>query len=337
MSATEHAFDDLARLARSSGFSGAIRLDLGPDTVFEHAFGQAHRALGVANTVDTRFAMASGSKGFTAVAAMSLVHDGHLTLDTTARSLLGDDLPLIDDGVTLEHLLTHRSGIGDYLDEDVVDSDDVMFSVGMLVTTDDFLPLLAGHPTKFAPGERFSYCNGAFVVLAMLIERATGQPFHDVVQERVFGPAGMSATGFLRSDELPGDAALGYIDDGPRTNVFHLPARANGDGGAYTTVADMRRFWDALMAGRLLPASVVEQMTAPTTVAADDERDYGIGLWLDPGHHEVGLVGFDAGATFASGRGHDDAFTYTIVTNTGRGAWAMRSALLELLDTVLPT
>ncbi len=159
--------------------------------------------------------------------------------------MLGTDLPLIDDGVTIEHLLAHRSGIGDYLDEDAGDFDlsDYLMPVPVheLARTEDYLAVLDGYPTKFAPGERFAYCNGGYVVLALIVERASGVPFHDVVRERVCEPAGMRDTAFLRSDELPGNAALGYLEiDGVwRSNVFHLPVRGSGDGGIYTTVGDV--------------------------------------------------------------------------------------------------
>ncbi len=76
----------------------------------------------IPNTVATLFATASCTKGFTALTVMSLVEDGTLELTTTARSVLGEDLPLIADDVTLEHLMAHRSGIGDYVDEDEIES-----------------------------------------------------------------------------------------------------------------------------------------------------------------------------------------------------------------------
>ena len=136
-----------------------------------------------------------------------------------------------------------RSGIGDYLDEDVLDSEDYPMPVPVhrLVTTEDFLPILDGYPTKFRAGERFSYCNGGFVVLALIAERLAGRSYHDLVREVVCSPAGMTHTDFLRTDALPGTAALGYVEvDGKwRTNVFHLPL-ATGDGGMYTTAADCR-------------------------------------------------------------------------------------------------
>ena len=105
---------ELEAIAADTGFSGVIRVDDPDGHSLETAHGLAHRGYGIANEVETRFAVASGAKGLTALAVMSLVEDGTLDLATTARSVLGPDhLPLVDDGVTLEHLLAHRSGIGD--------------------------------------------------------------------------------------------------------------------------------------------------------------------------------------------------------------------------------
>ena len=108
------------RITGETGFSGVVRLDRGDEIELVKAYGLAHRGFEIPNTVDTRFGIASGTKGLTALTVMSLIEEGKLTLTTTARSVLGDDLPLIDDAVTVEHLLAHRSGIGDYYDEEIV-------------------------------------------------------------------------------------------------------------------------------------------------------------------------------------------------------------------------
>ena len=103
-------------------------------------------------------------------------------------------------------MLAHRSGIGDYYDEEVhtdVDSFVLPVPVGDLATTESYLAVLDGFPTKFAPDERFAYCNSGYVVLALLAERASRVPFHELVVQRVCEPAGMRDTGFFRSDELP--------------------------------------------------------------------------------------------------------------------------------------
>ncbi len=167
----------LDRLADETAFSGVVRVDIGDAIVFSHAYGMAHRALGVVNTVDTRFGIASATKGLTALAVVSLIEEGRLDLTTAARSVLGKDLPLIADDVTVEQLLAHRSGIGDYLDEDEdLDLDDYLLAVPAheLATTEQYLQVLDGYATKFTAGERFSYCNGGYVVLALIAERVAG-------------------------------------------------------------------------------------------------------------------------------------------------------------------
>ena len=203
---------------------------------------------------------------------MSLIEDGALELSTPARSVLGSDLPAIDDGVTVEHLLSHRSGIGDYFDEEAgfeVEEYVLPVPVHELATTEDYLAVLEGHASKFAPGERFAYCNGGYVVLALIAERASGVPFYELVEQRVCRRAGLTDTAFLRSDELPARTALGYVEvDGTwRSNVFHLPVRGSGDGGIYSTAADLGWFWRAFFAGGIVSTDWVSEMVRPRSDA----------------------------------------------------------------------
>jgi len=193
-------------VADQDQFAGVVSVHRGGDTEFARAYGLADRAHEIPNTVGTRFAIASGTKGLTALVVVSLINDNALAMSTTARSVLGADLPLIGDDVTVEHLLAHRSGIGDYLDEEAgYDVTDYLLTVPPqdLASTERYLAVLGGHPAKFRAGERFSYCNSGYVVLALIAERVSGVAFDQLVAERVCGPAGMADTGFLRSDELP--------------------------------------------------------------------------------------------------------------------------------------
>jgi CubicO group peptidase (beta-lactamase class C family) len=264
----------------SDGFSGVVRV--GDDS---WAFGYADRAHEIPNAIDTQFGIASGTKGLTRLVAESV-----LPPDLHARNLLGDDLPLIDDRVTVAHLLEHTSGIGDYYDEDVhTDFEAYVMTVPVheLATTEDYVRALDGYAQQFEPGARTKYCNSGYVVLALLAERSAGRSFYDLVDELVCRPAGMSSTAFLRSDALPGTAAFGYLTDG-RTNVFHLPVRGSGDGGIYTTLDDIDRFWS---------------LTAGSDVAQ--------------------LSGGDAGVSFMSVRER-----FTVISNESRGARAVAEALL---------
>jgi CubicO group peptidase (beta-lactamase class C family) len=323
MSELRRRVDETAAL---TGFAGVVRVERGGAVELDAAYGLADRRHGVAMTTDSQLGMASGSKTFTAVVVMRLVEQGLLTLATTARHLLGTDLPLIADDVTVEHLLSHRSGIGDYLDEDEFDSEEYepAVSAHRLVRTQDFLPILDGYPTKFRAGDRFNYCNGAFVVLALIAERVSGRSYQDLVAELVCSPAGMVGTGFPRSDALPGRAALGYVEvEGQwRTNVFNLPVIATGDGGAYTTTADMARFWAALMAGQVVTAETLADMRTPRSEPDRGERRcYGLGLWLDTDSPQITMSGADAGVSFWSSHYPDRESTITVISTTINGAW----------------
>jgi len=320
----------------AESFSGVLTIDVGAERTLEWCEGFAHRALGVPHTPATRISAASGSKGFTALAIMRLVEEGVLGVDDPVRPILGDDLPLVDDAVTIEHLLTHTSGIGDYLDEDAdADIDDYVFSVPLhtLAETEGFLPALEGFPQKFPPGERFAYCNGGYVILALIAERVSGRGFHELVQTEVCDRAGLIGSAFLRSDDLPADAALGYLEEtGDRTNVLHLPVRGNGDGGMYLTADDLHRFWNALLDGRIVSPETLVEMTRPRFDVPTEHKRYGMGFWLGRRSSSLILEGYDAGASFRSTHDPETRTTVTVLGNTSEGAWPVIFALADAMD-----
>jgi CubicO group peptidase (beta-lactamase class C family) len=325
--------DEVDSLAREQPFSGVVRVDRPDQSTFIRAFGEADRALGASNTPQTRFGLASGVKAMTALVVVALVEQGILSLETRARPLLGEDLPTVDDDVTVEQLLAHRSGIGDYLDEDSdIETNDYLMTVPVhaLAETEDYVEALGRFPAKFPPGTDFSYCNSGYVVLALLAERATGRRFRDLLEEMVCRPAGMTETAYLRSDELPGIAAKGYLEtEGLRTNVLHLPVRGSGDGGVYSTVGDVHRLWAALQAGRIVPSAWVEEMARPRSSDPEDGTRYGLGLRLDAAGDGRMMVGSDAGVSFTSWTSPSRGSTWTVVSNVSDGAWPM----VELVGT----
>ena len=195
------------------------------------------------NTVDTRFGLASGGKGFTALAVVSLIEDGVLSLDTTARSILGADLPLIDDRVTIEHLLAHRSGIGDYIDED--DEDGEITDYVLAASAERVHRHRGVRPRARRASRRssrrtrdFSYCNGGFMVLALhrgarqrdrlppARRRARLRPGRDCSTPTTSGPTSFPATPRSATSRARSRCAR---------NIFHLPVLGSGDGGIYST------------------------------------------------------------------------------------------------------
>lgn len=328
-------FCELEEHALADDFCGVVRVKRRGDVVVEFACGHSDRANERHNYLDTSFAIASGTKALTALTVMSLIESGAFTLDTTLRSLVPGDLPQVDEAVTIDHLLTHRSGVGDYLDEaaggDVDDHILGQLSAHTLETARDYLPLLNAHEQQSAPGEHFAYNNSAYVMLSLVIETTTGS-FQQAVRDHVFKRAAMHHAGFFRTDDLPANTALGYLTNG-RSNVFHLPVIGMGDGGAFATLDDTTAFWDAFLTGGIVSLESVAAMTAEVSVY-DDSRSYGRGFYLDPGGDHVWFEGMDAGVSFQSGVFREADVRYSVLSNTSSGAWPLvktiRDAMAEL-------
>lgn len=314
---------ELDRVAIDTKFSGVTRLD-DADQCVVAAYGLADRRFAVPNETSTRFALASGTKSVTALIVLSLIEDGTVRFDTTARSLLGGDLPLIDDRVTFEQLLSHRSGIGDYLDEDLFGPTDytMPLPVHQLVESEDYLAVLGGFPQSFEPGSSFAYNNGGYVVLAILAARAAGMGYHQLAHERVLRPADMTTAEFIRSDDVPGDAATGYLHvEGGQTNTLHMPVRGVGDGGLYATVDDICSLWAAVSDARVVSEDMVEHALRPQP--GPDGYRYGMGFWMPADRPVAQMEGADVGVSFRSTHNRATGRTVTIVSNTGEGAWPL--------------
>jgi hypothetical protein len=142
----------------------------------------------------------------------------------------------------------------------------------------------------------------------------------------------MRDTEFLRSDELTGRAAVGYLAaDGLRTNILHLPVRGSGDGGIYSTAADIHSMWTALFAGRIVSTDRVAEMVRPRSDVPSESRRYGLGYWLHPSRDVVMLEGSDAGVSFRTVHDRIEGLTHTVMSNTTEGAWLITRHLDELL------
>jgi CubicO group peptidase (beta-lactamase class C family) len=332
----------MSRFARASALSGVIRVQLHGAPVFEEAYGFAQRAAQIPNRCDTRFATASGCKIFTAAAVLQLAEAGKFDLATPLREVLDCGVEL-DPAITIRHLLTHTSGLYDYLDEELLSEEDytAIYAENPVYTLlrPAAYPLELDNPAKFPPGQRFHYNNGAFVALAWLVEQQSGEPFQDYVEARIFAPAEMRDSGYFRMDALPANTAYGYVHQaagGWRTNIFSVPARGNGDGGAFTTAADWSRFWDALRAGRLLGAETVGEMLRPQVAVSPEHPGlhYGYGAWIRAAGDRIlqrYVVGSDLGVSMLSATYPEHEVELTILENQGRSLRPIRDALNEVL------
>lgn len=251
-------------LVEADRFSGVVLVARDGNAIFERAYGSADKEQGFPNQLSTHFSIASAGKMFTAVAIAQLVEAGKLSYaDTIDRHLSG-----YPDGigkVTIDQLLTHRSGIADFF------ADEARFArvKQSLDPQRDYPSLFIDEPLRFIPGERFEYSNSNYILLGAVIEAVTGQSYGDYLRTHVFTPAGMTETSLSSAGMEDDVLARGYTEldaEGAmtpgtrRSAAVHEPAMASAAGGAYTTAGDLLRFAQALRGHRLLSAAATGEL-----------------------------------------------------------------------------
>jgi CubicO group peptidase (beta-lactamase class C family) len=255
--------EGLRQELQAGDFCGVVHIvgdDDEPPLTIE--LGLANRSAGIPNIARTRFGVASISKLITGMACARLIDSGVLSWADRYVDLVPDDWrPMnLDPAVTLEQLLTHQSGFGDYFDEEGDEPYEAMWSRTPSTTIrgpKDMWPLLRDLPQVVPPGTRAVYNNGAFVLLGVALEVVTGLTFPGLVRREVFEPLGMARSGFWALDAIVPELAIGYLPPSAdaasgspestwRTNVFAIPAMGGPDGGVQTTVADLVRLLDGL-------------------------------------------------------------------------------------------
>jgi CubicO group peptidase (beta-lactamase class C family) len=290
----------LRELEAADEFSGAVGVVRGEHELFVEALGYASRTWSVPATVETRFDTASITKLFTAVATLQLVEQGAFALDTSAVDYLGLEETGISPAVTAYHLLTHTSGIADDADEEAGERYEDVFRERpnySVLETEDYLPQFVGKPANFAPGEGCRYCNVGYVLLGLMIERATGSTYRDYVAEHVFARAGMDRSGFFRMDVVEPDVAEGVepFDAGGRIgwrrNMYAFPPVGGPDGGAHVTVGDLLRFHRAVTRGRLLgPESTADLLSPKERHGARGQGSHWMGFGFEFEFDADGIV-----------------------------------------------
>jgi CubicO group peptidase (beta-lactamase class C family) len=219
-------------------YSGVVLITQGAEAIFEGAYGYANREWKIPNALDIRYDTASITKLFTAVAVLQLIEQGKLGFTTRAVDYLGLEDTTISPDATVYHLLTHTSGIGDDADEEAgEDCADLWVDRPnyRVRETADFLPQFMHKPANFAPGDDCRYCNCSFVLLGLMLEKATDVAYRDYVRRHVFRPAGMAQSEFLAMDMANANAATGYEPErdasgtisGWRKHIYSYPPSAH--------------------------------------------------------------------------------------------------------------
>jgi CubicO group peptidase (beta-lactamase class C family) len=233
---------------RADTFSGVVLVANQDRIIFHEAYGLADREKKVPNRRDTKFNLGSINKNFTRVAIHQLARLGQLGLDDKIVKFL-PDYPNADAAgkVTVRQLLNMTSGIGDFFGPrfDATPKEKIR-------TLQDYLPLFADLPLEFEPGTSNKYSNGGYIVLGLIIEKATGLDYYTYVRENIYKPCGMNDTdAYARDADVP-NLARGYTREGEAPtgpwvlNIATLPGRGSSAGGGYSTAPDLLKYVLAL-------------------------------------------------------------------------------------------
>ena len=289
----------------------------GGRVVRAEAFGVANRDTGDSTTVNTVFQMGSVGKQFTAAAILLLAEEGRLGLDdSVVRHVRGG--PAAWRGITLRHLLTHTSGLGDY--------DNAIPQLDREYSPPELIALIASQPLAFRPGSGYRYSNSGYALLGFVVEAVSGEHLGDFLSRRVFVPLGMNATGMVGRAPAPiANAAVGSrLADGVLGVAPPVSRSLNstGDGSLHSTVLDMAR-WDAALYGDgLLSAASRAAMWTPVRQNDGRVRQYGFGWGIAThrGHRILEHGGAWQGFAAHIARYPDDSTTVVVLTNlTGVG------------------
>ena len=333
---------EIEKKAGETSFSGVVAMYRGGKPLYRDAFGYADITCKKKNNLDTKLAIASGTKIFTAMGIGVLIDDGKLSLDTTIRDIFRQDVSYIDPRATIAQLLTHTSGIYDYYDEEL-DIDPENFHIDIpwdrLETPSDYLPLFENRKPKYSPGERFSYSNGGYIFAGIIIEHITGKLYRDFINERVFKPASMGDSGYFAFNRLPENTAYGYKtsqDGGLETNVNNLPMRGASDGGAYTTTDDLHKFWRALFSNKILSQKLTGTFLTPhVKIKGDIEYGYGVYITKFKETYVFYVQGGDAGVGFDSRYIPEKELQVTIISNQTDGGGEIGEVIFSGLEKML--
>jgi len=239
--------------------------------VLEKSLGYANIDLKEIATSQTNYRIASVSKPFTAVGIQKLIFENKLKYTTTLSEIF-PDFPEYGDNITIEHLLSHRSGIINY-DQFIVDGE-------QLSDEDVLAGMMSINSINSYPNEVFAYRNSGYALLAQIIEKITGQEFEDYMQKEVFQVAGMRNTSLYMKGKEIQNRAMGYTITEDEINLTDQNATTavKGDGCIYSSLSDFF-FWDqALYSDKLIPPSFLEAgLYGFDKDGKTDKKGYGYG------------------------------------------------------------
>lgn len=269
-------------LFREDKFSGSVLIAHKGSIIYQAAFGKASKEYNVNVNLNTAFNLASMTKMFTGIAVAQLAEQGKLAFSDPVNKYLSALPGKLTDGIKIEHLLTHTSGLGSFWTQEFHNSNHAAYR-----TLEDYARLIKNDSPQFTPGSKWAYSNTGYLLLGLIIEKITGVTYFEYVKKHVFEKAGMSAD-FYESDRPVSGLATAYTRYNRYVNdttqffnpVFIAPVKGSPAGGAFASVTDLFRFSEALLGYKLLDQQFTRDVMAGKAAYGrpEQQKKYGYGF-----------------------------------------------------------
>lgn len=327
--------DDYATRASRLGFSGVLLVEKSGQIILDKGYGLADIGRDIPNSTSTIFYLASLSKQYTAAAILKLESAGKLKVSDPIRQYL-PEVPAEKSEITIQQLLTHTSGLDDF-------GFDPLESDWSVMGRDDAVRGILRAPLRSSPGAKFAYSNTNYILLAAIVERASGKPFQEFVRSNLLGPSGTHSTQFGWSLKGEGDSlqvAHGYA--GAEDLGNYLDRRRSwlrvGPGDVLASVVDLDRWFRALKDGSLLPGAEREKMFSMQR-EIEPGFGYGYGWWIRSSPDKARTIVFHAGdypGFHSELRWYSaDDMTMILATNREIGGRSITEAVLNDLGALI--
>ncbi len=303
-------------LAARNALTGSVLLARGDTVLLSRGYGLADEASQAPNTAQTRFRIGSNTKQFTAMAILLLQERGKLHVQDHLCLYIAA-CPTAWQPITLHHLLTHTSGIPDY-----INSPGFPALIGTPATPEQLIARFKDLPLLFAPGTRWSYSNSGYMLLGYIVEQVSGESYAQFLQDTIFGPLGMKDTGFDTNNPKPPTHATGYLSPGVQP-VYLDMSEFYAAGALYSTVEDLHRWDEALLTHQLVSPQTMQAMFTPSVpcpaggCALSSDVGYGYGWFVanESGHRLIYHWGRIDGFRSSNGFYPDDGVIVVVLSN----------------------
>ncbi len=311
-------------LQKTRRFNGNVLVEKHGKIIYENALGWADYLHRKKLNINSQFELASVTKTMTATAILQLVEKGKLTLDQDVKDFF-PDFPY--SGVTIRLLLTHRSGMMNYVYfTDLLYKKEHRNETKGLSNVDEMALIAKYKPAEYRfPNKGFRYNNSNFMVLGSIIEKATGMPYADYMEKNIFKPAGMENTHVYSKaayNKIPVDV-VGHDRGQWRYSVVqNFLDGPVGDKGVYSTVEDLYLFDRALRAGVLLSDALMDSAYVPRNPMVHGHFSYGYGwrIFEDGNKKVIYHTGWWHGFRHIFLRDIKDDITIVLLTNLSNGS-----------------